>query len=474
MKKHSPGTVSRRKFVGTAAASTFLAVGGTNLLSAVAARPQRPNVLFILTDDLGWGDLSVYGQTNYQTPNLDRLAREGVRFTDAYAAQTVCTPTRVAFFTGRYPARVPVGINEPLDNIERIGDSVGLSPVHPTIASLLTANGYESALVGKWHCGYPPTYGPWQNGFDEYFGNLSGGIDYFRYVDSDAQLDLWEGKVQGGNVSYGRVTQNGYVTDLYTQRAVEFIKRPRNRPFYLSLHYNAPHWPWQGPNDKALSDSLIGRDSFENWINLNGSPEVYAAMMKSLDDGVGKVLQALSDSGQAENTIVIFTSDNGGERYSNFGPFQGRKSSLYEGGLRVPAIIRWPGVARPNLVSSQPIITMDLTATILAATRTRPNQNYPLDGLNLLPLLSHPKKVISRSLFWRYLGYPFNTNRQTLQKAVRYGSWKYLSVGENEYLFDLSQDSGETIDLKNQYPQVFQRLRSKFQRWDSQVLPYPT
>ena len=474
MNQQKPGSISRRQFVGTAVASTLLTVGGSSFLSAVAARPRRPNVLFILTDDLGWGDLSIYGQTNYQTPNLDRLASEGARFTNAYAAQTVCTPTRIAFFTGRYPARLPVGINEPLDNIERIDDSVGLPADHPTIASLLKANGYETALVGKWHGGYPPAYGPWQNGFDEYFGNLSGGIDYFRHVDADAQLDLWEGKVQGESISYGQVTQDGYVTDLYTQRAVEFINRPRDRPFYLSLHYNTPHWPWQGPNDKAFSDSLVGTDSFANWTNLNGSPEVYAAMMQSLDDAIGKVLQALSDSGQAENTIVIFTSDNGGERYSNFELFQGRKGNLYEGGLRVPAIIRWPGVARPNLVSSQAIITMDLTATILAATGTQGDRNYPLDGLNLFPFLRNPRLVNPRSLFWRYLGYPFNTNRQTLQKAVRYGYWKYLSVGENEYLFDLSKDSGEITDLKNQYSSVFQALRSQFQQWDAQVLPYPT
>lgn len=247
---------------------------------------------------------------------------------------------------------------------------------------------------------------------------------------------------------------------MFIKRAVEFIERQRDRPFYLSLHYNAPHWPWQGPDDKALSDSLVGRDSFANWINLNGSPSVYAAMMKSLDDGIGKVLQALSDSGQAENTIVIFTSDNGGERYSNFERFQGRKGNLYEGGLRVPAIIRWPGAIRPNSVSNQAIITMDWTATILAATRTQANRNYPLDGLNLLPFLRNPRLVVPRPLFWRYLGYPFNTNRQTLQKAVRYGYWKYLSVGENEYLFNLSQDSRETTDLKNQNIKVFQALRS--------------
>ena len=214
------------------------------MLSAVAAKPRQPNILFILTDDLGWGDLSIDGQTNYQTPNLDQLAREGTRFTNAYAAQTVCTPTRIGFFTGRYPARLPVGLQEPLAYIQQVGDSVGLSPEHPTIASLLKANDYETALVGKWHGGYLPSYSPLKSGFDEFFGNYSGGIDYFSHKDPNENLDFYEGEEP--------VERTGYATDLYTERAVEFIKRPRNSPFYLSLHYTAPHWPWEGPEDEEL------------------------------------------------------------------------------------------------------------------------------------------------------------------------------------------------------------------------------
>ncbi|MBD2018996.1 sulfatase-like hydrolase/transferase, partial [Leptolyngbya sp. FACHB-36] len=324
------GAISRRRFMATAAAGTAGALLATELqqISAAATR-RRPNILFIITDDLGFGDLSLYGQTAYQTPNLDQLAQDGIRFTNAYAAQTVCTPTRVAFFTGRYPARTPVGLREPLPFIQQVGDSVGLPPEHPTIASLLKAEGYETALVGKWHVGYVPRYGPLKSGFDEYFGNLSGGIDYFTHKDSNGTLDFYEGE-ELADVP-------GYATDLYTQRAVDFIQRPRSRPFYLSLHYNAPHWPWQGPDDEESSRTFYPSNPF----TAGGSPETYAAMMTSLDQGVGKVLQALQDSGQADNTIVVFTSDNGGERFSNFGPYQGRKGSLYEGGIRVPAFIRW-------------------------------------------------------------------------------------------------------------------------------------
>ncbi|WP_414584212.1 sulfatase-like hydrolase/transferase [Scytonema sp. PCC 10023] len=456
MNKRKLQALGRRQFVGAAVASTALTLGGSSFFSAVAAKRKRPNVLFILTDDLGWGDLSIYGNT-YQTPNLDLLAREGTRFTNAYAAQTVCTPTRISFFTGRYPARLPVGLQEPLAG----GETVGLPPEHPTIASLLKGNGYETALVGKWHTGFLPDYGPLKSGFDEFFGNYSGAIDYFTHKDGSGKLDFYEGE--------SAVEIPGYATDLYTERAVEFIKRPRNKPFYLSLHYNAPHWPWEGPEDEELSRTFYNSNPF----TAGGSKETYAAILKSLDEGVGKVLQALNESGQADNTIVIFVSDNGGERYSDFGPFQGRKGNLYEGGLRVPSFIRWPGVIQPEQVNSQAIITQDLTATILAATGTKPDPNYPLDGQNLLPVLVGKKPVYPRTLFWRYKSNITGRPSGQLQVAVRSGDWKYLRQGENEYLFNLASDEAEQTDLKDAYPKVLQQLRDRFEEWNAEVLPYP-
>lgn len=455
MTQQTNGSMNRRKFLGMTAASTLMATGGANLFSKATATNRRLNVLFILVDDMGWGDLSIYGRSDYDTPNIDRLARQGTRFVNAYANQTVCTPTRIAFYTGRYPARLPVGLREPLGNISQPTSNVGLPPSHPTIASLLKNNGYDTALVGKWHCGYPPNYGPLKSGFDEYFGNLSGGIDYFTHKDGSAVLDFYEGEEI--------VDRAGYATDLYTEKAIEFIERPRSNPFYLSLHYNAPHWPWEGPEDEELSRSFYNSNGF----TAGGSTEIYAAMVQRLDDGVGKVLQALEASGQAKNTLVIFASDNGGERYSNFGPFQGRKGSLYEGGIRVPTLIRYPGVSRANQVSSQVTITFDLTATILAATKTSPDPDYPLEGQNLIPLLRGKRKVQPRTLFWRYGGAAPRT-----QKALRSGNWKYLSLAGEEYLFDLSTDLGEKVDLKDSHPEVFTRLRSQFEDWDSQVLPY--
>jgi arylsulfatase A-like enzyme len=445
--------MNRRAFIGAATASALLAFGGSNLFSANATQRKRPNIVFILADDMGWGDLSIYGQSNYRTPNIDRLARQGTRFTNSYANQTVCTPTRVAFYTGRYPARVSVGLYEPLPNASQVGDSVGLSPDHPTIASLLTANGYETALVGKWHCGYLPSYSPLKIGFSEYLGNYSGAIDYFTHKDGSGFPDFFEGE--------SPVQKAGYAIDLYTQRAVEFIKRPRNNPFYLSLHYNAPHWPWEGPDDEALSKNFYNTQPFTS----GGSIQTYAAMVTRLDRGVGRVLRALEESGQAENTLVIFASDNGGERYSHIGPFQGRKGSLYEGGIRVPTIVRWPNVVQSNRVSNQTVVTFDLTATILAATGTRPDPHYPLDGLNLLPVLKGTQSATARTLFWRYAG--------GTEKAVRSGKWKYLKIGDTEALYDLSTDTQESTDLKADHPQILARLRDAFAKWEAQVLPYP-
>jgi arylsulfatase A-like enzyme len=249
---------------------------------------------------------------------------------------------------------------------------------------------------------------------------------------------------------------------LYTDRAVEFIQRDRSNPFYLSLHYNAPHWPWEGPDDEELSRSFYN----SNGYTAGGSAEIYAAMVQRLDQGVGRVLDALEESGQANNTLVIFASDNGGERYSNFGPFQGRKGSLYEGGIRVPTVIRYPGVTKANQVSKQVVITHDLTATILAATRTNFDPEYPLDGVDLTPVLRDKRKVLPRTLYWRYGG------AARTQKAVRNGDWKYLNVVGQEYLFNLATDLGETVNLKDSHPEVFTHLRNQFEDWNSQVLPY--
>ena len=500
--------LNRRDFIATALAGTAIAAAAPKLSQA---QTKRPNILFILADDLGYGDLSCYGRPDYQTPNLDRLAAQGVRFANAYSAASLCTPTRCAFITGRYPARTLVGLEEPLTERGDLGERakiLGLPAEHPTIASLLKQSGYQTALIGKWHLGYLPNFGPVQSGFEEFFGIMSGAVDFFTHKDMRGDGDLYEGKVP--------VERIGYMTEMLTQRAVKYISDRRNSrtPFYLSLHYTAPHWPWEGPNDEAVSRNLKGG---YGGFTAGGSLRTYAQMMKSLDDGIGEVLRALDRAGLAGNTLVIFTSDNGGERFSYNWPFRGAKFSLFEGGIRVPAIVRLPGMSnierptshvvfgprasRPQRAAgaqswSSPLadesdvpisnpsgriiqdtaITMDWTATILAAAGVKPDPNYPLDGINLLPIIrsASPRLPVSpspalplsgspRLLFWR----------TSLQDAVLHGRWKYVRDGDQEYLFDLSLDEREQANFREMDPPTFTRLRDEFKKWDATVLPRP-
>ena len=444
--------ITRREFVSGAVGATVAA----RLVNPTIADAQgRPNIVFILADDMGWADLSCYGRPDYQTPNLDKLATQGMRFTNAYSAAPVCTPTRVGFFTGRYPARLPVGLEEPLTQRSQMGDKLktaGIPGAHPTVSSLIKAQHYDTALIGKWHVGYLPYYGPIRIGFDEFFGNMSGAVDHFTHKDMTGSADLFEDEVP--------VEKIGYITDLFTARAVQYIKRPRKNPFYLSLHHTSPHWPWEGPGDVAISKKLKGGyDGFTS----GGSLKIYAEMVKSLDAGVGKVLDALRSSGLEKNTLVIFTSDNGGERFSFNWPFRGEKFEVYEGGIRVPAIVRWPGVTKAGSVSDQPVITMDWTATMIAAAGNKPDPNYPLDGQDVTDVLKGNTPVFDRTFFWRTYK----------QGAMRSGRWKYIREGKTESLHDLSIDEHEQANFRESEPATLERLRGEFGKWESTVVPYP-
>ncbi|HYO54258.1 sulfatase family protein [Archangium sp.] len=445
-----PAKVTRREFlgaaVGTAAASTI----------GYAAPRSRPNVLFILADDLGYGDLSCYGRPDYQTPVLDRLARQGIKFMSAYAAAPVCTPTRCAFHTGRYPQRIAVGLQEPLTRAS--GTDIGLPPDHPTVASLLKGNGYDTALIGKWHLGWKPEFGPNRHGYDEFFGVLSGAADYFTHEASDAPgvssgtgKDLWENLTP--------IERTGYLTDMLSDRAVQYIEKPRSKPFYLSLHYTAPHSPWEGPEDAAIGHTEHGAGPMIE----GGSLKIYAAMMKNMDAGIGRVLKALERANLERNTLVIFTSDNGGERYSYHWPFSFQKFFLWEGGIRVPAIVRWPGIIPAGRTTEQAAITMDWSATILAASGTGAHPEYPLDGENLLPVCTGARAVYERTLFWR----------TRAREAARNGKWKYLKDSDEERLFDLSIDPGEKTDLKKTHAHVFDEMKKQYLSWNAGMLPRP-
>jgi arylsulfatase A-like enzyme len=444
--------LTRRKFVQRLAIGTTLLSKGirsTAIANSTSAKESRPNIIFILADDLGWGDLSCYGRPDYRTPNIDQLALQGTKFTDAYSASAICTPTRCAYITGRYPARFRIGLEEPL---VVTNSNVGLEPGQKTIASLLKQSGYETALVGKWHLGFRPEWGPNAHGFDEFFGILAGAGDYFLHKNGLGQPDLFENLTP--------VERNGYLTDLLTERAVNYVKKPRSAPFFLSLHYTAPHWPWQGPKG-GEPIHFTDKEPEPVAMAAGGSLKLYAEMMKSLDDGVGRVMQSIRAAGIDKKTMVIFTSDNGGERFSYQWPFSGKKGDLLEGGIRVPAIVRWPGVVPANRVTQQMAITMDWTATILAAAKA--DAGSSLDGVDLLPVIRGSSGVTDRTFFWRI----------SSKDAVRERNWKYVRDGEVRRLFDLSTDQHEQADFSNQHPEVLQRLMQEFNKWNDQMLPRP-
>jgi len=411
----------------------------------------KPNILFILADDLGWGDLSVYGNRDFRTPNLDRLAAQGLRLTQAYSNSAVCSATRFGLITGRYQYRLRGGLEEP---IAGASDTLGLPPDHPTLPSLLKTAGYRTALIGKWHLGSLPNFGPLKSGYETFYGNYGGAIDYFTHkpgVGDHVKEDLYEGEVP--------VHEVGYYTDLLGDRASAYIKKhSAEKPFFLSLHYTAPHWPWEGPKDEEVSKQIGNIFHYDG-----GDLATYGKMVVALDESIGRVLKTLEQKGLADNTIVIFSSDNGGERFSKTWPFSGQKTELLEGGIRVPGIVRWPAKIKAGQVSEQVAISMDWLPTLLAAAGTEPAASHPPDGTNLLPVLLGEEKRIERTLFWRY--------KANAQKAVRSGDWKYLKLNGNEFLFDLSKDHRERANLARKYPDRLADLKLQWEQWNDGMLP---
>ena len=443
--------IKRRHFLmsmSAAALATQLPTAG-----AAAARGKRPNFLFILADDMGYADAGCYGGRHMITPTIDRLAREGVKFTDGYANSCVCSPTRFGLATGRYQYRLVGGNTEPIQN-ERGSDTIGLPPSHPTMMSQLQKAGYRTALIGKWHMGYLPHFSPIKSGYDEFFGAFGGGLDYFSHVDPDGVKDLWLNDVQ--------IDAPGYLTTQFTDRAVDYIGRmsQQDSPFLLSLHYTAPHWPWETSADEATS-RRIGK----NILHFDGgSVELYHRMVQEMDSGIERVLRELEKRGMADNTVVVFSSDNGGERFSDMWPLRGRKDELWEGGIRVPTIVRWPQQIPAGSVSAQPVLSMDWMPTFLELANASADPNFPLDGMSLVPFLRDPRKTTERDLFWRY--------QQNNQEVLRRGNWKYMHYGNRDYLFDLSQDQREQANLWRLQPELAKTLKSDFARWSASMLPY--
>lgn len=438
----------------------------TLLLADATGADERPNILFILADDLGHGDLGCYGREDIRTPNLDRLAREGTRFTVHYAGGPECTPTRTALLTGRYQQWVgglecAIGTG----NVGRYDDAIrlaergelGLPPETPTIVRLLKDSGYSTALTGKWHLGYEPEFAPHHHGFDETFYCIGGGMDYFFHLDPLAYHNLFR---QGNPIR-----RDGHFTDLLTDEAIRFLRRQsEERPFFLYVPYTCPHSPFQGPDDRR--DEPLELDS-PLWNQGKAPPEVYIAMIEHMDRRIGDLLRVLDEQGFREDTLVIFTSDNGGTRSARNAPFSGHKGSTREGGIRVPALVRWPGVVPAGVESAQVSTTFDFTCSMARVAGVEPPDEAPFEGIDIVDHVARGRADFERTLYWR------GQRGDRVWKAVREGSLKYLAVRrgdrETEWLHDLSSDPAEKRDLSKRRPEDLERLRALYLTWETET-----
>lgn len=425
-------------------------------------QPTRPNIVFIVADDLGYADLGCYGGRDASfgpvSPVLDGLAARGLKLTQGYSNSPVCSPTRFALMTGRYQYRLRGAAEEPINSKSRGSTTLGLPPEHPTLPSLLRDAGYRTALMGKWHLGYPPAFGPLRSGYDEFFGPMSGGVDYFTHCSSTGQHDLY--------LNDAEQQEGGYLTDLITDHGLDFVRRMAEgarsgTPFFLSLHYTAPHWPWETRDDEALAQEVKG-----NLFHLHGGNiDTYRRMIHHMDEGIGRLMDLLRAEGLERDTLVVFTSDNGGERFSDNWPLVGGKMDLTEGGIRVPWIAHWPAVIAPGSTSTQTCMTMDWSATMLDAAGATAAASHPLDGRSLMPLLRDATWRDDQPLFWRM--------NHRGQRAMRHGPWKYLRVDGHDYLFNLEGDERERANLAPIAPERLAAMVQAWEAWEATMPPIP-
>jgi len=444
-------------------ATSLLALAG-DLPSAEP--PGQLNIVLFLIDDLGWKDLGCQGSTFYQTPNIDRLARGGARFTDAYAACAVCSPTRAAVLAGKYPARLlltdwlPSGRWNPKARLQS-GRFVRALPLEEfTLAEALREAGYRTASIGKWHLGSEPFSLPEHHGFDVNIGGNAHGApgSYFFPYPGDWPIPTTSRRAKWNVLSDGKPGE--YLTDRLTDEAVKFIRDNRHLPFFLYFPHYGVHTPLQAKPEMMAKYEKVPE------AERQGKP-AYAAMVESVDESVGRVLATLQELGLEKNTLVIFTSDNGGfYNATSNAPLRANKGAYYEGGIRVPLIIKWPGVTRPGWVSAEPVISTDLYPTCLAAAGLplRPNQH--LDGLNLQPLLASGTSLGRKSLFWHFPHY--NEHPSSVPSSVvRRGPWKLIETFDPEgvELYNLADDLSETRNLADQKPDLTTQLRAELNAW---------
>lgn len=441
--------ILRRRFLSTLAAP----------LGIARAASSKPNVVIILADDMGWGDVGMNGCPDIRTPVIDSIAAQGVRFTQFYASAPECTPTRCALLTGRYPQRVgglecAIGVNnigryDEAEWLQKKGE-LGLPASELTMGTIFRNGGYDTAIIGKWHLGYDPKHWPDKHGFSHTFINLGGNADYFTHVEQN------EGAGHSHLYENGRKAEpKGYLTDVFADKAIDWLKQRKDQPFFLYLPFTAPHVPIQDPDD---FDAKTGTAP-----HRNRDRKAYAAVVQRLDRSIGAVLRQLEDSGAAKNTIVVFMSDNGADINGRNEPWRGRKSSVYEGGIRVPCAIRWPAGISAGKTVDQVALTMDILPTLLAAAGVGKPANRKLDGINLLPVLQGTAQPVERTVFWRY------KRARNRRKAVRDGRWKYTNDSGAEALFDLGADLKESADLIAKQPEIADRLRAKLAAWEKEV-----
>lgn len=432
-------------------------------LSGAGMGKEKPNIVFILTDDLGWKDLACYGNPHTETPVLDSLARSGVLFTQAYAACPVCSPTRASILTGKYPAKLHLtnflvgNRTDPESPVLPPPDwKTGLDAREVTLAELLKDKGYSTAMVGKWHLGNPDSLAPWSQGFD--YARMIGknGLDYYNYsIFFDSYQKEW--------------TDDGthYLTDQLTEYGIEFIEQNRNKPFFLYLAYSAPH-VFIVPRGDKLRKYFFKYGKSEEKFN-----PYYAAMVESIDDGVGEIMKTLQREGLAENTMVVFTSDNGGLGLDELGPVPSSmlplrkwKGHIYEGGIRIPAIVSWPGRIEPGTVSDSYFTTTDWLPTFCEITGiSKLPEN--VDGISILPLLKDPEKIQNseRPMFWHYPHFSNQLGRPA--GAVRLGDFKLVELYETGKLelYNLREDIGETRDLADTMKEKTTEMYQLFTEW---------
>lgn len=413
--------------------------------NAMQGYAQKPNVIVIVSDDAGYVDFGCYGGKQIPTPNIDRIAKQGMLFKDAYVSASVCAPSRAGILTGRYQQRF--GFEHNTSNLMAPGyqiTDVGMDPSEQTIGNEMQANGYHTIAIGKWHQGDEKKHFPLNRGFDEFYGFTGGHRDFFPYKGNQTM----EHALYDNNqlVPESSIT---YLTDMFTDKAVSFIDQHQKEPFFMYLAYNAVHTPMNAK-----------KDLMDRYANIpDTGRRAYAAMMTSLDDGVGKVLAALKQHQLEENTLVIFVNDNGGATVnsSDNGPLRGMKGSKWEGGIRVVMLMKWPGHIAANKRYSLPVSALDILPTSIAAGKGTQKGAKKLDGVNLLPYLAGLNKHAPHAaLYWR----------RGVAAAIREGKWKLIRVKENVLLFDLDKDLSETNNLAPKYPERVKHLLDKLSEWE--------